>query len=137
MKVLVTGASGFLGGRLCHALLRHGYSVRAFVRRTSDLSSLPALSESVALELAYGDVTDYQSFLAACTGCNAVFHAAAVVESWIPDPSKFFTVSYIYMTLNIDISLNNKYSHTLHASRLYVHVMTCMIFIIIRLMLEA
>ncbi|KAI3737103.1 hypothetical protein L2E82_27098 [Cichorium intybus] len=93
MKVLLTGASGFLGGRLCHALLRHGHSVRAFVRRTSDLSFLPSLSDGVALELAYGDVMDYPSVLAACTGCNVVFHAAAIVESWLPDLSKFESVN--------------------------------------------
>ncbi|XP_076945265.1 uncharacterized protein LOC143616276 [Bidens hawaiensis] len=91
MKVLVTGASGYLGGRLCHALLRHGHSVRAFVRHTSDLSSLPPAD--VELELAYGDVTDYSSLLAACAGCHAVFHAAALVEPWLPHPSKFTTVN--------------------------------------------
>ncbi|PWA45288.1 NAD-dependent epimerase/dehydratase [Artemisia annua] len=84
MKVLVTGASGYLGGRLCHALLRHGHAVRAFVRRSSDLSSLPARSKGVALEIAYGDVTDYSSVLEACTGCQVVFHAAAIVDTWLP-----------------------------------------------------
>ncbi|KAJ9560102.1 hypothetical protein OSB04_005262 [Centaurea solstitialis] len=95
MKVLVTGASGYLGGRLCHALLRHGHSVRAFVRRTSDLSSLPTPSSAAAaaLELAYGDVTDYPSLLAACSGCHVIFHAAALVEPWLPDPSRFISVN--------------------------------------------
>ncbi|XP_071733273.1 uncharacterized protein [Rutidosis leptorrhynchoides] len=93
MKVLVTGASGYLGGRLCHALLRHGHSVRAFVRRTSDLSLLPTLSDDVPLQLAYGDVTDYPSLLAACSGCHIIFHAAALVDPWLPDPSKFITVN--------------------------------------------
>ncbi|KAK9270179.1 hypothetical protein L1049_025755 [Liquidambar formosana] len=93
MKVLVTGASGYLGGRLCHALLSQGYSVRAFVRPTSDLSSLPPPTDDGALELAYGDVTDYPSLLAACSGCHVIFHAAALVEPWIPDPSKFFSVN--------------------------------------------
>lgn len=103
MKVLVTGASGYLGGRLCHALLRHGHSVRAFVRRTSDLSSLPTLSDGVPLELAYGDVTDYSSLLAACSGCQVVFHAAALVEPWLPDPSKFVSVSSIDLILKLNL----------------------------------
>ncbi|KAK2992271.1 hypothetical protein RJ640_020264 [Escallonia rubra] len=80
MKVLVTGASGYLGGRLCHALLARGHSVRAFVRPTSDVSSLPPPSHGGALELAYGDVTDYRSLLAACSGCHVILHAAALVN---------------------------------------------------------
>ncbi|XP_071690633.1 uncharacterized protein [Rutidosis leptorrhynchoides] len=93
MKVLVTGASCYLGGRLCHGLIQHGHSVRAFVRQTSDLSFLPMLSENIDLELAYGDMTNYPSILAACSGCSVVFHVAAIVESWLPDPSKFFNVN--------------------------------------------
>ncbi|GAB4852124.1 hypothetical protein Ancab_016314 [Ancistrocladus abbreviatus] len=97
MKILVTGASGYLGGRLCHALLNQGYSVRAFVRSTSDLSSLPSCAPGGdtggSFELSYGDVTDYSSLLAACSGCNVIFHSAAVVEPWLPDPSRFFSVN--------------------------------------------
>ncbi|KAL3514497.1 hypothetical protein ACH5RR_027214 [Cinchona calisaya] len=94
-KVLVTGASGYLGGRLCHALLNQGYHVKAFVRRTSDLSCLPTSGGDTAgaLELAYGDVTDYRSLLDACSDCHVIFHAAALVEPWLPDPSKFISVN--------------------------------------------
>lgn len=91
MKILVTGSSGYLGARLCHALLRRCHSVRALVRRTSDVSSLPPVND--AFELAYGDVTDYRSLTEACSGCEIVFHAAALVEPWLPDPSKFVTVN--------------------------------------------
>lgn len=89
MKVLVTGASGYLGGRLCHALLSHGYSVRAFVRPTSDITSL---SQYQDIEFSYGDVTDYASLLLAVSGCQVVFHSAALVEPWLPDPSAFVSV---------------------------------------------
>ncbi|XP_057973655.1 uncharacterized protein LOC131161713 [Malania oleifera] len=93
MKVMVTGASGYLGGRLCRRLLSQGHSVRALVRPTSDLSSLPPASGDGSFELAFGDVTDYQSLLEASSGCDALFHAAALVEPWLPDPSRFFSVN--------------------------------------------
>ncbi|KAL8513965.1 hypothetical protein ACS0TY_013180 [Phlomoides rotata] len=93
MKVaLVTGASGYLGGRLCHALLNQGYSVKAFVRRSSDVSSLPPPTHG-SLHLVYGDVTDYPSLLEAFHGCHVVFHVAALVEPWIPNPERFITVN--------------------------------------------
>uniref|UniRef100_A0A7C8ZVK8 NAD-dependent epimerase/dehydratase domain-containing protein n=1 Tax=Opuntia streptacantha TaxID=393608 RepID=A0A7C8ZVK8_OPUST len=90
-KIVVTGASGYLGGRLCYALVNRGYSVRAFVRRSSDVSALPAAGDN--FELFFGDVTDYPSLLAAFSGCHIVFHSAALVEPWLPNPSRFFTVN--------------------------------------------
>ncbi|VAH86881.1 unnamed protein product [Triticum turgidum subsp. durum] len=87
MRVVVTGATGYLGGRLCAALAGAGHDVRAFVRRTGDASGLPD-----AVELAYGDVGDAGSLAAAFDGRDAVFHAAASVEPWLPDPSVFTAV---------------------------------------------
>jgi farnesol dehydrogenase len=90
-KIVVTGASGYLGGRLCHALIRQGYFVKALVRPTSNLSALPSSSEVV-----YGDITDYTSLLSAFSDCSIVFHVAALVEAWHPDPSKFFSVRFSF-----------------------------------------
>lgn len=101
MKVLVTGASGYLGGKLCHALLRQGYTVKVLVRPTSDLSDLPSPSE-----IAYGDITDYPSLLAAISDCSVVFHLAALVEPWLPDPSKFVSVSPLPTLLSSKIHRN-------------------------------
>ncbi|KAL5714207.1 farnesol dehydrogenase (NAD(+)) [Ranunculus cassubicifolius] len=97
MKVLVTGASGYLGGKLCQALLSQGHNVLAFVRKTSNLDSLlPVPTTSInggSLNLAYGDVTDYNSLLLAISDCQIIFHVAAVVEPWLPDPSKFISIN--------------------------------------------
>lgn len=87
-KVVVTGASGYLGGKLCNSLHRQGYSVKVIVRPTSNLSALPPSTEIV-----YGDITDFSSLLSAFSDCSVVFHLAALVEPWLPDPSKFITVN--------------------------------------------
>ncbi|CAN1252812.1 Putative dihydroflavonol 4-reductase [Linum perenne] len=85
-KVLVIGASGYVGNQLCHTLKKQGYHVRVLLRRTSDHSSLDDF------EIAYGDITDYDSLLNAFEGCTTVFHTAGLTEPWMPDPSVFFTV---------------------------------------------
>lgn len=71
--VLVTGASGFLGGRTVAALAEGGWTVRALVRQTSRTGhlSLPGVS------LWPGDVTDAESMVPAFTGAEYVVHAAA------------------------------------------------------------
>ena len=76
MRVLVTGATGFIGGHLVRHLLDQGHRVRALVRRKS-----PALTEAGA-ELSQGDVTDAEAVRAAVQGVEAVFHLAAAHDMW-------------------------------------------------------
>jgi len=73
MKVLVTGATGFLGGRLAKRLVVDGHEVRALVRRSSATSALDALN----VELALGDLCDASSVSAAVDGVDIVVHAGA------------------------------------------------------------
>jgi dihydroflavonol-4-reductase len=72
MRVLVLGATGFIGGQIARALLERGYAVRA-LRRSS--SSTLAINE-LPIEFAYGDLRDRSALLAAMRGVEAVFHAA-------------------------------------------------------------
>jgi nucleoside-diphosphate-sugar epimerase len=80
VPVLVTGATGFLGGHLAAALSARGFAVRALVRESSDLRRLDALG----VEVARGDVTDPASLARAAAGQRVVFHAAAKVSDWAP-----------------------------------------------------
>jgi nucleoside-diphosphate-sugar epimerase len=73
LKVLVTGASGFLGGHLTELLTAKGLEVVAMVRKTSDISLLDRLG----LEKHVADLTDPQSLRTAVRGADAVIHLAA------------------------------------------------------------
>lgn len=74
MRALVTGANGLIGANLVRELLRAGYLVRAFVRPTSDLTSL----EGLDAELVRGDVLAPETLDAAARGCDVLFHTAAI-----------------------------------------------------------
>lgn len=82
MVTLVTGATGFIGGRLVNELLGQGQTVRALVR---DRDRARALGERGA-DLVVGDVTDAASVRAAASGVTHVFHCAAILgDSPNPD----------------------------------------------------
>ncbi len=81
MKLLVTGASGFVGSHVARSASRRGDRVRCLVRPTSDLSLL----EGVEAERAAGDLLDAASLAAAVRGVDAVVHCAAITSEAAPD----------------------------------------------------
>lgn len=80
MKVLVTGASGFLGGHVAEALRARGHAVRALVRATSAQDHLDA-----GVERALGSVEDEVSLANALSGVEAVVHAAGLTKARTED----------------------------------------------------
>jgi len=73
LKVLITGASGFLGGHLTELLTAKDLEVVAMVRNTSNTSLL----DQLGLEKRVADLTDPQSLSHAVRGVDAVIHLAA------------------------------------------------------------
>ncbi|MDA3934339.1 MAG: NAD-dependent epimerase/dehydratase family protein [Gammaproteobacteria bacterium] len=79
MRVLVTGANGFIGSNLCRALLAKGYAVAGLVRASSDLSFLTGLDD---VDLVTGDINDRAALAAAMQATSVVFHTAGFVADW-------------------------------------------------------
>ena len=78
MKALVTGGTGFVGSHVVRALVEQGHSARVLHRTTSRLDLL----KEVPFESAIGDILDLDALRAACSGCDWVFHVAAVADYW-------------------------------------------------------
>lgn len=81
MNTLVTGATGFIGSHLLHALVAKGRAVRALVRKTSDTG---AIAGTPALVL-HGDLAEEADVARAMEGCDEVYHLAAFAKNWARD----------------------------------------------------
>ncbi|WP_437598004.1 NAD-dependent epimerase/dehydratase family protein [Sorangium sp. So ce590] len=91
MKVLVTGASGFLGSHVAEQLVQKGHGVVALVRRSSNTKFLSSLR---GVELAYGAIEDAESVRRAVVdapGVDAIVHSAGLVKA--RDEAEFFRVN--------------------------------------------
>jgi nucleoside-diphosphate-sugar epimerase len=79
VKVLVTGAAGFLGGHLVDMLLERGDDVRAMVRPVEDASRLRKLD---GVEVVLGDLVNRESLKRAVQGIKCVYNIAAKTGPW-------------------------------------------------------
>jgi nucleoside-diphosphate-sugar epimerase len=95
-KVLITGATGFIGSHLVERNLKEGNQVRIFA-----LPDDPKARELEArgVEVVYGDIRNYDDVEKAVKGVQIVFHLAAVVTDWAPQ--KLFKEVNIEGTRNI------------------------------------
>ncbi len=75
-KILVTGATGFVGSNLVEALLGRGLSVRVLKRSVSSPLALSGLD----VEQMEGDIRDLDSVQKAVQGCDIVFHCAGYIS---------------------------------------------------------
>ncbi|MDR5754422.1 MULTISPECIES: hopanoid-associated sugar epimerase [unclassified Caballeronia] len=83
-RVLVTGASGFVGSAVARIAVERGFDVRVLMRTTSSRQNIEALDAEVVL----GDMRDEASMRAALKGVRFLFHVAADYRIWAPDPSE-------------------------------------------------
>ena len=77
-KILVTGATGFIGSHVLEKLSAAGLQVVALARRQSDL----AHALSLKVEVRYGDIRDLAGLRQAVRGCTQVIHTAGLACDW-------------------------------------------------------
>lgn len=76
-KILVTGATGFVGSTLCDELTKHGHEVRALMRATSSSANL-SMAKFSAVK---GDLRDAGTLVEAVSDVDVIFHVAGVVAA--------------------------------------------------------
>jgi dihydroflavonol-4-reductase len=95
-RVVVTGASGFIGSAVAKAVRARGAQVVALVEKGADCRNL----EGVDAERVTADIRDAQAVRLAFAGARFVFHLAAIYRFWARDPRIFYDVN-VGGTLNV------------------------------------
>lgn len=87
MKVLVTGATGFIGSHLTDALIREGFDVTCLVRNPSNTRFIDGMNVNIIK----GDCTDKESLSGAVKGVDYIFHVAGLTKAC--SEADFFNVN--------------------------------------------
>jgi dihydroflavonol-4-reductase len=77
MRVLITGATGFIGSHLAEKLHQKGYDLRSIVRKKSNLQWI----EHLPIEYVEGDYSDVDSLRKAVANVDYIYHSAGVTKS--------------------------------------------------------
>ena len=115
-RILVTGATGFLGGEIAREFKRSGYHVTALVRPGSDSSQL----SDGEIDIVEGDITDFEAVRAAMDGQTYVCHAAALVPGRGASCSEFERVNVGGTKVACEAALETGVSRFLYISTAHV-----------------
>jgi nucleoside-diphosphate-sugar epimerase len=116
MKVLITGATGFMGTRLAAAALERGDSVRGLVRDLDRAADLRALG----VETVQGDMLENDSLRRAVQGVDCIFHTAAVIGDW-PDRALSRRVNVEGTRQLVSLAIDAGVQRVVHFSSLAVY----------------
>ena len=113
MKVLVTGATGFVGSQLTAELVRRGHQVRVLRRASSRTLMLADLPD---LEHILGDILELDAVAQAVRGCDLVFHVAALSSYWRAQRDHVYRVNVDGTRVVMDACLRAGVPRVVHTS---------------------
>lgn len=88
-KVLITGATGFIGNHVTRLAVERGDEVRAMVMPGEDRAPLAGLD----VEIVEGNLLDHDSFAPMLKGVDRMYHLAALYAIWTKDPNLHFKIN--------------------------------------------
>ena len=112
MKVLVTGANGFLGTNTVHQLLNEGYKVKGLVRKKINLNLIPHPN----LEIVEGDITILSDIEKAIEDCFFVIHIAATTNLKLLKYKEYEFINVIGTRNILNVSINNEVKKLIYVS---------------------
>ncbi len=112
MKVLVTGASGFIGSQLTRLLVRQGHAVRVLRRATAKTLML----DDLPVEHVLGDILEAETVDRAVAGCELVFHAAGLSSYWRAQRDQIYRVNVEGTRVVMDACLRASVPRVVHTS---------------------
>jgi nucleoside-diphosphate-sugar epimerase len=123
LKVLVTGGAGFIGSHIAEALCKAGAKVIALDNLSSGTPENLTWAKQGQVELVEGDVCDYPLMEKLLTGCEWVFHEAAL-------PSVPYSVAEPEITnrQNLDATLNLLSASRRHEVRRFIFASSCSVY---------
>ncbi|RZM30544.1 MAG: SDR family NAD(P)-dependent oxidoreductase [Pedobacter sp.] len=112
LRVLVTGASGFIGRKLCLTLAEMGYEVTALCRDVNH----PYLIRHHNIDFIKGDVLEPESLEKAMKGCYQVYHTAAMAKMWCKNDQDFYDVNVLGTRNVLSCALKLDVDRVVHTS---------------------
>lgn len=92
MKILLTGATGFIGANLLRELLRQGEQVRILLRKDSNTRNIDGLD---GVERTIGDLTQRDTLIDALRGIQLLYHVAASYTFWAKDKESIYACNVV------------------------------------------
>ena len=110
MKVLVTGANGFLGSHVVKKLIESGYEVKAFILPNTSEEPLNGLS----YEVYKGNLLSIEDITKAIDSCDYVIHTAAITDVWPSKNPLSWKINYDAVVNLVDVIKSHPVKKLIH-----------------------